>query len=50
MIELARPGGIVVTQEADNTSWNFLPLNAKWQRFRQLLIDAINTRGDIDVG
>ena len=50
MVTLVKPGGLVITQEGDNTSWNFLPINPKWQRFRRLLIDAINTRGDIDIG
>jgi SAM-dependent methyltransferase len=50
MIDLAAPGGIVATQEPDNTSWNFFPYNFKWLQLKDILIKALYFQGDINIG
>jgi SAM-dependent methyltransferase len=50
MIRLTRPGGIVVVQEPDHSSWNFWPYHEKWPRLLHILESALALRGDINIG
>jgi SAM-dependent methyltransferase len=50
MIRLARPGGYVVVQEPDHSSWNLWPYSEKWPPLLSLLESALALRGDINIG
>lgn len=51
MMSLAVPGGIVVAQEPDQSSWNFFPPRPAWERLRQTFEDAFrHLGGDINIG
>jgi SAM-dependent methyltransferase len=50
MIELTRPGGVVVLQEPDHHSWNFHPDCASWPRLLEILETGLGLRGDINIG
>lgn len=50
-IRLTRPGGIVVSQESDWTTWNCYPTNPFWEKIRNALITAFELNGgDINAG
>ena len=50
MIALTKPGGIVVAQEPDHSSWHFYPPSLKWPRLVQIVEEALAMRGDINIG
>lgn len=50
MIALAKPGGIIVLQEPDHSSWRFHPSCESWPRFLEILETALGLRGDINIG
>jgi SAM-dependent methyltransferase len=50
MVALAKPGGFVVVQEADHSSWNFWPPSPKWPRLIQIIEAGFALRGDINIG
>lgn len=50
MIALAKPGGIIAVQEADQSSWNFYPPSPKWPRLKAIIEAAFGLRGDINIG
>ncbi len=50
MVRLAKPGGVVVAQEPDHSSWNFYPPCSEWPEFLSLLEMALAQRGDINIG
>ena len=50
MMRLTRPGGVVVMQEPDHSSWNFWPNSEKWPRLLHILESALALRGDINIG
>lgn len=50
MMRLTKPGGIVVVQEPDHSSWNYWPYNKNWPRLLQILEGALALRGDINIG
>ena len=50
MIELARPGGVVATQEADQSSYGFLPASGHWTRLKEIIEAAFALRSDINIG
>lgn len=50
MMRLTKPGGMVVIQEPDHSSWNFWPASEKWPRLLHILESALALRGDINIG
>ena len=50
MIRLTKPGGIVIIQEPDHSSWNLWPYSQKWPRLLHILESALALRGDINIG
>jgi len=51
MINLTKPGGVVVTQESDWTSWNCQPFNPHWEKMHHALIALYELNGgDINAG
>lgn len=51
MINLTKPGGVVVSQESDWTSWSCHPFNPHWERMRHALISVYEINGgDINAG
>lgn len=50
MMRLAKPGGLVVAQEPDHSSWNFYPPCEAWPEFLDLMERALGLRGDINFG
>lgn len=40
MIALTRPGGVIATQEPDQSSWDYLPPRPIWPRVKQLFEDV----------
>jgi ubiquinone/menaquinone biosynthesis C-methylase UbiE len=51
MIALAKPDGIVASQETDQNSWNFLPEGSTWSRLKQTLEAAFHhIGGDANLG
>jgi ubiquinone/menaquinone biosynthesis C-methylase UbiE len=51
MINLTRPGGIVVSQESDWTTWNCYPMHPSWEKMRNALIKLFTFNGgDINAG
>jgi SAM-dependent methyltransferase len=50
MIALAKPGGVIATEEPDQYSWNYYPESPQWPRLRQIIEAAFALRGDINVG
>ncbi len=51
MLALAKPGGIVVSQETDQNSWCYFPQRSVWPRLKQMIEAAfIHMGGDADIG
>jgi ubiquinone/menaquinone biosynthesis C-methylase UbiE len=51
MIKLTRPGGVVISQEADWSTWNCDPSNADWEIIRCALVKTFEqSGGDINAG
>ncbi len=51
MIKLTRPGGVVISQEADWKTWNCDPFNADWEIIRCALVNTFEqSGGDINAG
>jgi ubiquinone/menaquinone biosynthesis C-methylase UbiE len=51
MIALARPGGIVVSQETDQSSWNFYPPRPVWPRLKAAIeAGFLQIGGDANIG
>lgn len=51
MIQLTRPGGIIISQESDWATWNCYPLNPAWEKIRNALIASFEMNGgDINAG
>lgn len=50
MMVLTKPGGYVVLQEPDHSSWNFWPPCSAWQPLLKILESALALRGDINIG
>ncbi|MBI1276893.1 MAG: methyltransferase domain-containing protein [Anaerolineaceae bacterium] len=51
MIRLTKPGGIIVIQESDSSSWNCLPVPASWPALKNALLQAFKLGGgDFDAG
>jgi ubiquinone/menaquinone biosynthesis C-methylase UbiE len=51
MIELAKPGGVVLVQEPDHSSWNFYPPIAEWPRLLEIGEQAFASAGiEINIG
>ncbi len=50
MIELAKPGGYIVTQEPNHAPWTFIPEIPSWPRLINICEKAIAFRGDINIG
>jgi SAM-dependent methyltransferase len=51
MIRLARPGGIVISQETDQNSWCFFPRCPVWPRLKQTIESAfIEIGGNANIG
>ena len=51
MINLTRPGGVVVFQESDLTLWNCYPTHPAWEKIKKALIDIFKLHGsDINAG
>jgi SAM-dependent methyltransferase len=49
-ITLAKPGGIVASQENDHSSWSFYPHCPEWDELLDLLEQTFALRGDINIG
>ncbi len=51
MIKLTKPGGVIVSQESDWTSWSCQPFNPHWEKMRHALISVYElSGGDINAG
>jgi ubiquinone/menaquinone biosynthesis C-methylase UbiE len=51
MIDLTQPGGVLVSQESDWTTWNCYPKNPSWEKMRDALISYFELDGgDINAG
>ena len=50
MIGLTKPGGLIILQEPDHSSWNLWPFSEKWPRLLHILESALALRGDINIG
>jgi SAM-dependent methyltransferase len=50
MLTVTLPGGYVVLQEPDHSSWSFYPPSAKWRRLIGIVESAFALRGDINIG
>lgn len=51
MINLTKPGGVVVSQESDWTTWSCHPFNPHWEKMRHALIALYELNGgDINAG
>nr|WP_262411572.1 methyltransferase domain-containing protein [Halomonas utahensis] len=50
MVELAKPGGIIASQENDHSSWSFYPHCQEWAELLELLEKTFALRGDINIG
>lgn len=51
MIRLTKPGGVIVSQESDWTSWTCQPFNLHWEKMRHALICLYELNGgDINAG
>ena len=51
IINLTRPGGMVVSQESDWAPWNCYPLHPAWEKLRNALITSFELNGgDINAG
>lgn len=51
MLALARPGGIVASQETDQSSWNYYPPRPVWPRLKQIIEAAFRQiGGDANIG
>ena len=50
MVELAKPGGVIASQENDHSSWNFYPHCPEWAELLELLEKTFALRGDINIG
>lgn len=50
MMRLTKPGGVVVMQEPDHSSWNFWPPCPDWYPLLRILEAALGLRGDINIG
>jgi len=49
-IALAKPGGVIASQENDHSSWNFYPDCPEWDALLELLEQTFALRGDINIG
>lgn len=49
-IDLAKPGGVVASQENDHSSWSFYPHCPEWDELLDLLEQTFALRGDINIG
>ncbi|TDT41679.1 methyltransferase family protein [Halospina denitrificans] len=49
-VALAKPGGVVASQENDHSSWNFYPHCPEWDELLDLLEQTFALRGDINIG
>ena len=50
MVELAKPGGVIASQENDHSSWSFYPHCPEWTELLELLEKTFALRGDINIG
>jgi SAM-dependent methyltransferase len=51
MLALAKPGGIVVSQETDQNSWSYFPAHPAWPRLKQAIEAAfLQIGGDANIG
>jgi hypothetical protein len=51
MVALVRPGGIAISQETDQNSWNFFPRRRVWPRLKQTIESAfIEIGGNANIG
>lgn len=51
MVDLTRPGGVVVIQEPDASSWNCYPTRLGWTRLKDAILTAFAAGGgDFNVG
>jgi hypothetical protein len=51
MIKLSRPGGVIVSQESDWTTWKCYPPQPAWTRIRDAMIRLFDLKGgDINAG
>lgn len=50
MIGLAKPGGVIASQENDHSSWGFYPRCPEWVELLALLEQTFALRGDINIG
>ena len=50
MVNLARPGGVIASQENDHSSWDFYPHCPEWAELLELLEKTFALRGDISIG
>lgn len=51
MLDLVRPGGLVVAQETDQSSWNFFPPRPVWARLKQTIEATFkHFGGDANIG
>lgn len=49
-IALAKPGGVIASQENDHSSWSFYPHCPEWYELLDLLEQTFALRGDINIG
>lgn len=51
MLALAKPGGVIVIQEPDASSWTCYPSSPAWGRLKQVILEAFRLGGgDFNVG
>ncbi len=51
MLALAKPGGIVLSQETDQNSWGYFPPHPVWPRLKQAIESAfLHIGGDANIG
>ncbi|MBZ0297607.1 MAG: methyltransferase domain-containing protein, partial [Anaerolineae bacterium] len=50
LFQLAKPGGYVIVQEPDHSSWNFWPRSESWSHLLPVLEATLALRGDINIG
>lgn len=51
MAKLARPGGVVISEESDWASWNCFPFQSSWEKLKSSMIELFELMGgDINAG
>jgi ubiquinone/menaquinone biosynthesis C-methylase UbiE len=51
MLALTKPGGVVVSQETDQNSWDYFPAHPAWPRLKQVIEAAfLQIGGDANIG